>query len=387
MSSLSVYVLTFNCGRKLIKPNVLAPHLLQATNQVPDLFILCLQEIAPLAYSFLGGSFLTPYFDAFKAAIRIANDDYVNIVTHNIGLTAIMIFAKDSVSSHISSVQLAETGVGFQETGHKGAAGVRLLYENTPLTFVSAHLAPGEEAVERRNQDYQAIVERLVFTPSSQDVDSEQTSLLPSDGGLYGTSHIMFAGDLNYRTSVLPPSPENVEQFPQPVKDTTDPLHWSHLLEHDQLEEQQKSNRTLHGLTELPIDFPPTYKYDSKEDILEDGQHPWPWATHRWPSWCDRILYSSGVTPHAYQALPLFGTSDHRPVALSATISKATAPRVTSPYKIDSEWRTKRTAARRKELAIGALSYLTWTKEGSSLLLASIVGILGFSFILRSLLV
>ncbi|KAL9133054.1 MAG: hypothetical protein Q9175_005774, partial [Cornicularia normoerica] len=60
MSTLKIYAVTFNCGRELIDPSVFSNHLFSALANptAPDILVLCLQEIAPIAYSFLGGSFL-----------------------------------------------------------------------------------------------------------------------------------------------------------------------------------------------------------------------------------------------------------------------------------------------------------------------------------------
>ena len=386
MASLNAYVVTFNCGRELIKSDVFGPHILQAASETPDLLILCLQELAPLAYAFLGGSFLTPYFDRFTAAVQVANKDLYSVINLNVGLTAIMIFAKEDVSSRIGSIQTAEVGVGMQQTGHKGAVGIRMHYENTSLTFVSAHLAPHEPALEKRNQDYREIVERLVFvgtSPGENAIAGDSST----ENGMFARSHIVFAGDLNYRTSSLPPTKENAEDFPQPTKNSEDPLHWSHLLPHDQLNEEVKANKTLQGLQELPISFPPTYKYTPKDEVSLDSERHWPWAAHRWPSWCDRIFFSKAVDPRTYEALPLFGTSDHRPVALSLSISLGPVTPQTPPFKVDPDWQAKRAVARRKELAVGTVAYLTWTKEGNGLLLASVIGLCGFILILRSMLV
>lgn len=396
MASLDAYVLTFNCARNLIKPSIFGPHLLQATTTNPDLLVLCLQELAPLGYAFLGGSFLTPYFNAFISAVELAGLGYTNVINRNVGLTAIMIFAKEEIAGSISSLETAGVGVGFSETGHKGAVGVRIGFESTNITFVSAHLAPAEVSLEQRNLDYQAITERLVFSAESKnpsvDERREDAPLLQgtvrnnASSGMYSTSHLIFAGDLNYRTSIQPPTEQDANRFPQPTKDHEDPSHWSHLLERDQLKQQREAGKTLQGLQELPIDFAPTYKYRFKDDVQEDGKGPWLWASHRWPSWCDRILYSTEVNAKTYQSLPLFGTSDHRPVAMSAMIPFRAAQKQTAPFQIDSSWSSRRNAARRKELIVGALAYLTWTKEGEALLLASVVGICGVAFVLRSLL-
>ena len=145
------------------------------------------------------------------------------------GLTAIMIFAKEDVAANIRWLQTAEVGVGVSAMGNKGAVGVRLGYGSgediTQMTFVSAHLAPMEDGLDRRNADYRNIAERLVFTSSHKsptiDEQAEDAPLLQgsqSESGQSGMyhdkSHLFFAGDLNYRTSLLKPSPEDVKTFP-----------------------------------------------------------------------------------------------------------------------------------------------------------------------------
>jgi endonuclease/exonuclease/phosphatase family metal-dependent hydrolase len=403
MATLEAYVVTFNCARNLVNPKTFAPHLLQAASKTPDIIVFCLQEVAPIGYAFLGGSFLTPYYNAFASAVQLATTGYVNVISRNVGLTAIIVFATEDVANNISWLETAGTGVGFQQTGHKGAVGVRLGYDDSVLTFVSAHLAPHEQSLQRRNQDFRDIAERLVFVketkqPKSDERDEDAPLLQgstsnagPGAKGLLDLpSHLVFGGDLNYRTSSQPPTEEDVKMFPKPRKDREDPLHWSHLLQHDQLSTEVKEGRTLNGMEEMPIEFPPTYKYKNKVDVLEDGDEEWQWASHRWPSWCDRIFFSpTNMKPHAYEALPLFGTSDHRPVALSISIPlKVVDDREGQQvsYKLDPEWKSKREAARRKELVVGAVTYLTWTREGEGLLLATIVAVCGIGFVLHSVL-
>ncbi|KAL6240435.1 hypothetical protein RBB50_012636 [Rhinocladiella similis] len=426
--ALSLYLLTFNCGRALVQSDVFAPHLFDALNPAsksPEIVVLSLQEIAPIGYSFLGGSFLTPYFNAFHNAVKSACKDkdhsYVNVVTRNLGMTALMVFARDDMADNLTWLQTAGVGLGVSEMGNKGAVGVRLGYkvpdgQEMQLTFVSAHLAPMEDGLEQRNEDYKNIVQRLVFVPDpgrkavAQDEQSEDAPLLQgtsspqttSESGIYSPeSHLFFAGDLNYRTSLLQPSPLDVQQrFPQPTQNEDDPKHFRHLLAEDQLTQQIKAGNTLHGLTEAPITFPPTYKYDNEGDkaVTLDGEGDWAWASHRWPSWCDRIFFKNRnddddvkVTPQKYTCLPLFATSDHRPVALAATVplkavlEAGAADR--APFQIDTSWKSRRAMARRKELAVGMLAYLTLTREGNGLLAASVIGAIGGWLIIRSLLV
>jgi Endonuclease/Exonuclease/phosphatase family len=403
MASLDAYVVTFNCGRELINPSIFGPQILNATSSPPDFLVLCLQEVAPIGYAFLAGSYLTPYYNAFRAAVKLIGGDYVNVIARNVGLTAIMIFAKEDVASEIRWLHTAGVGVGVGEMGNKGAVGVRLAYgsgeDTMHLTFVSAHLAAMEENLERRNQDYRNIAENLVFTSDGSGNRSESTPLLQStedeeshSGMYHARSHLFFAGDLNYRTSLTPPTEDDLKKFPQPTPNRKDPKHYSNFLANDQLTQQIKERKTLHGLTEAPIDFPPTYKYHPKDDITLDTEKPWNWASHRWPSWCDRITFSpTSIKPNTYQALPLFGTSDHRPVALSASVPLRLVSGAFEgcdvPFTIDQNWKSKRAAARRREMLYGLFAYLTWTYEGEALLLASTVGAVGGWLVLRSMLV
>lgn len=484
MEALQLCLITFNCARALIQPEIFAQYILSnqqhASPPQPDFIVLYLQEIAPIGYAFLGGSFVAPYFNAFRQAIKLAAKDtiYVNTISQNVGLTGIMVFVRQDLATKIVSTQVAGVGVGIQELGNKGAVGVRVGYRDsdandkvTHLTFVSAHLAPFEEAVERRNRDFENIVRRLVFTnesgssprtPAHVDESNEDVPLLqgmPSTSSAVNesgtqmytsTSHLFFAGDFNYRTSRLKPTlSDRLTSFPQPGRSSTDPLHFSNLLAYDQLTQEARARRTLHGLTEAPIAFAPTYKYsssvshppaltdtsnnngDSNSDD-DTNMKSYPWATHRWPSWCDRIFYlelpswmhaSSSPSPYSnpsstststspnsppkiqvqsYRPLPLFRTSDHRPVSLSLTIPSAPIPecpaesefadskqdvvRLSPPYPIDPSWRARRRSARRKEIVVGVLAYLVLTWEGRGLLVAGLAGGVGGWVVLRSLL-
>src|SRR5579871_2179073 len=100
------------------------------------------------------------------------------------------------------------------------------------LTLVSAHFAPFEERLIRRNQDWENIVQQLVFSSDEgskrnmgQCHEDEVQPLLPNpteepqtlDGLFKSGNHIFFAGDLNYRTSNKGPGPSDYLSFPQPT--------------------------------------------------------------------------------------------------------------------------------------------------------------------------
>jgi hypothetical protein len=446
MESLSLYILTFNCARNPIQVETFASHLFdalpdspsidqQGSLTAPAIIVLSLQEIAPIAYAFLGGSFLESYFDSFRRAVDLAaaerwqrHAQYVNIAKPNCGLTGIMVFVRSDAESSISRVETAEAGLGFLQMGNKSAVGVRLGYrtagcidEAVGLTFVAAHLAPTEYAFEHRNEDWRRIVERLVFLRDGagsrgvreEEEEDDLTGLLETwtasqsrcSGIFSPSSHLFLAGDLNYRTSDSGPRENDSGRFPQPTSDIQNPWHYSRLLRDDQLIREVEAQKTLHGLSEAPITFPPTYKYSLEARLDAGAGEPqeWKWEKSRWPSWCDRILYLDlppgveevgHIQPHVYQALPLFPSSDHRAVVLFVSVPlKSLWPlrnllrdedvRLSTPFPLDKDWERKRTAARTAEVIVGCLAYLGLTKEGNGLLLATSIGALGGWLMLR----
>ena len=458
---LKTYVVTFNCGREPLVPPKFAAHLfdnLPKPQVAPDILIFALQEVAPITYAFLGGSYLSSYLLPFRHAVELAasplDADYVHIITRNVGLTAIMVFVLRDKAAQVQRIETAGVGVGLHEMGNKGAVAVRLGYSigdsTLEIAAIAAHLAPMEDALERRNEDWKNICRGLVFTPlapttgnkkgarvraEETTADPETEPLLSSSTstanahspmtGIYTpTSHLILAGDLNYRTSLASPIAEEFRSFPQPCSDDSYPQHYEHLLHADQLTAELRANRTCQGLVEASVDFPPTYKYSDRArrdahvdrgNMDDDGKY-WDWAKHRWPSWCDRVLYLPSpswmmaadrtdmiVKVQRYQALPLMPSSDHRPVACFLEIPAVAIPappedrnhegegvatgqqgqdpadqvRRKPPFPLNPDWKSQRTWARRREVIVGLGAYLALTWEGRGILLALVCGALG----------
>lgn len=433
----SLYILTYNCGLAPIDINAFSSHLFSGltSSTLPDLLILSLQEIAPIPHSLIGGSFLVPYFARLYRAVQNASQIFSNstgngqiytpISSRNLGMTGIMAFAKDPDA--IRDVETGGVGVGLADMGNKGAVGLRFGYhkagKSTELSFVAAHLAPMEDGLKQRNEDWKKIVRGLVFSSTiadgrktTREFSVEGTSLLsisPRDASIYKpTSHLFLAGDLNYRTSSLSPAPnDHLDTFPQPNMDSSDPNHFSKLFENDQLNQERLAGHTCHGLTEAPVTFPPTYKYQLPKSHPAGEEKQWNWAKHRWPSWCDRILYldmpswlssahpNAKIIPKKYTALPSLPTSDHRPVSLEVTVpliaipsppdeegTESSDPRVAPPFNININWKRDRERARMLELIAGFCMYFTTTGEGGSIFLVMGVGSLGFYLAVRAIL-
>lgn len=351
-----------------------------------------------------------------------------------------MLFARDP--ARLKDIQAAEVGFGAAEMGNKGAVGLRALYEidgeSTELTFVATHLAAMEWNLPRRNANWGTIMRGLTFenpeevlSKMRRDAESRSVSMSSEEGDaseqarllrdehheqdlrlqqqfhnlslFKPSSHLFVAGDLNYRISTTSPTPYSA--FPN--LDPGSENYYTNFLHLDQLTRERLAGRTLHGMSEHPVTFPPTYKYvvDSKTPPPDSAGSSvdvvkWEFASHRYPGWTDRILFlelPSWVGPkmkvRAYDALPVVRTSDHRPVFLRvdvplvspaalappAAVRETAAgsaspggsgvdPRVRLPVEIDPEAWDRRVAARRREIAAGWTMFLWSTRQGAYIL-------------------
>jgi hypothetical protein len=418
LDSIDVYVVTFNCGLKIINPETL---ILSLDNK-PDLVVICLQEIAPIAYSFIGGTLLDPHFKQIEKVVP----GYRNVFRAHVGLTALMIFAREDYEHRIRNITSCGAGVGLWDMGNKGGAAAKMIVDlvdedgmaggsasgqesQMELTFVAAHLAAMEWAVKRRNRDFENIVRNIGLLT---EVASNEDNGLEDDGsshdgllestrsskkeirGLYDTTGtVFFAGDLNYRTSDVGPSVTGHDRFPQPGHPQSSDRHISKFLARDQLKTELIAGRVLQGFQEAPINFPPTYKYKISDKLFESevGEEPevWQWSTHRYPSWTDRVLFmpSSNIEIHSYKCLSIQPTSDHRPVALSVRVHNNKPPRghLTTPYPLNPSFASYRSAARIREICVGVLAYLGLTREGNTIMAGLLAGAVASWFIMQSL--
>lgn len=389
MATLDLFYLTFNAAKNEISVPAFADHLSRAFGQndtaLPELVAFSLQEMAPLPTAFIGSYLLKPYFDRYEDALNLAADKFVAdearappsrerdrpytlVVTRNVGMTGIMLFARDPAA--ISDMQTAEVGFGAGDMANKGAVGLRMYYkkagEQTQLTFVSTHLAAMEWNLERRNRNWESLVSGLVFADPKKIVGADhQTRALGAptdeddaqpllfhpdterklhDASIYRPgSHLFVAGDLNYRLSKTAPPVDAV--FPV-VDNAESEDYYMRFLTRDQLTSEKQAGRTLHGLSEAPIRFPPTYKYDvlpkggpetdlarTGEEETESDNVKWKFASHRWPGWCDRVLWlnipdwvleqkgeAAEMQVTAYDCLPVVRSSDHRAVFLRVKV-------------------------------------------------------------------
>jgi hypothetical protein len=393
-----------------------------------------------MSYSFIGGYFLNPYIRQFEDALNLAalrhHDGVVTVTptageqprkpyslirSGNVGYTAIILFAREP--ERVEDVLEAEVGFGAADMGNKGAVGLRCVFNKGEngggkgeVTLVATHLAAMEWNLAKRNANWAAIVRGLTFAnpeevvekhrkghgrPSAEggEAEGEHTALLgdTAAGGdeedvrlqreihdlsvFKPSAHLFVAGDLNYRISTTSPPPGVAFPSLDPESENVYPK----FLHRDQLTRERKAGRTLHGLSEAAVTFPPTYKYDITA-VDKDGKVDWSFAPHRYPGWTDRVLFldtpaksTKKIEVLAYDAFPVLASSDHRPVFLRALVPllpatemtkhlEADDPRVRLPVEIDPEAWDRRKTARRRESMLGWSTILWCTKEGALVL-------------------
>ncbi|KAI5806447.1 Endonuclease/exonuclease/phosphatase [Peziza echinospora] len=240
----------------------------------------------------------------------------------------LLVYASPRIFPHISSVSTSTVGTGLMGyVGNKGAAGVRIvLGETTRLVIVNCHLAAFQNGVDRRNWDHQEVIRRMTFEKVKRDV----LAGFPPDGNIMAPQKddpetleksdlIIWCGDLNYRVDLpndeirtalepflpqeFPPTipsegPSSPASYKSPKAFTFPSISAVHeaaesmestikqLLNHDQLYNQQKLEKSFAGYKEGKITFLPTYKYDVGTLGVWDSSEK-----QRAPAFCDRVLW------------------------------------------------------------------------------------------------
>ncbi|KAK4240041.1 SacI homology domain-containing protein [Achaetomium macrosporum] len=215
---------------------------------------------------------------------RDGDEKYVLLRSGQLVGAALCIFVKASVLHNIKNVEgnVKKTGLSGM-AGNKGAVAIRLDYANTPICFVTAHLAAGFANYEERNRDYATIDQGLRFQRNR---------------GIGDHDSVIWFGDFNYRIGL------GLEAAKELVKRRD----LERLFENDQLNLQMMAGLAFRFYSEARITFMPTYKYDIGTDDYDSSEKA------RIPAWTDRILRKgSNLRQLAYNSAPL-RFSDHRPV-------------------------------------------------------------------------
>ncbi|KAK3383215.1 SacI homology domain-containing protein [Lasiosphaeria ovina] len=214
----------------------------------------------------------------------VGGEKYVLLRSGQLVGAALCIFVKASVLHNIKNVEgsVKKTGLSGM-AGNKGAVAIRFDYANTPICFVTAHLAAGFSNYDERSKDYATIDRGLRFQRNR---------------GIGDHDSVIWFGDFNYRIGL------GLET----VKELLKTRNLERLYENDQLNLQMVAGLAFRFYSEARISFMPTYKFDLGTDEYDSSEKA------RIPAWTDRILRKgNNLRQMSYNSAPL-RFSDHRPV-------------------------------------------------------------------------
>ncbi|KAG8819269.1 hypothetical protein FRC19_009988 [Serendipita sp. 401] len=389
-----------------LQPSLTVSQFLGNTRTAPDIVAIGFQELLPLQLGLTG----------LSKAVMKSRDDLIRsqLESHApnkekyvligkavyVGIALLVYGRDDGIAKHVSQVQTQWTGCGPGWMGNKGAVGVRFKVSaaftgqddgtTETYTFVNAHLTAHLHKLENRIEDYQHIVQTLLF-PEPLD-GSFPSSTTGQYSNIYNTTHLFFFGDLNFR--IQAPVDMTRDQLEAKVR-TEDGRN--ELRAYDQLSITRNEGKVLTNLREGDFwKFQCTYKYKLGHVDLYD--------TKRVPSWTDRILFMtvgddpsdlsrSGITPLVYTPVPSYVASDHKPVMALLQIPSprvvesglAETPLLTSPpqYTDDPMWVQKRYIGKVLGWVIGWVWALFWFVGAGNAVVGvcgSLMGMMGFAW-------
>jgi len=268
--------------------------------KVPDLYVIGMQEVKAQPQNIVWD---TLFDDPWTAKIRetLAPFGFVKIHTLRMQGLVTSLFLKRSHLIYLRDVETLWTRRGFGGMwGNKGAVSVRLGIHGCSMCLVNCHLTPHDQFMKERVDDYQEILTGQTFS------NKETSNILFHD-------YVFWIGDLNFRLNGNTTSNDIIENVSKGS--------YSELLKEDQLTQVRRSGDAFSELQEMPVTFPPTYKFETGLDNYD---------VKRRPGWTDRILYQ--VNANAYDNVTLkveglsykshthYRASDHRPVTASFQI-------------------------------------------------------------------
>ncbi|KXN92200.1 Type II inositol 1,4,5-trisphosphate 5-phosphatase [Leucoagaricus sp. SymC.cos] len=328
-----------------LAPTLQVSKFLAKERRAPDIVAVGFQELLPLHLGLFGLS--KSVIENRNALIlsqieaHAPNKECYSLIAKvvNVGVALLVYGRDDGAARKVQDVQTQWTGFGPLYMGNKGAVGVRFRVcesdgdAGETYTFVNAHLTPYDHKVAQRNADYAWIVRSLLFPPVE-----------PGGGPstIFGTSHLFFLGDLNYRLELPTTHPKYaISRLPEFSEALSSEKLREDLKEYDQLTVEKRKGNVFVGLHEGEFwKFKCSYKYQLGQ---VDKYSP-----KRMPSWTDRVLYAtytdspddpshSNITNVLYASIPSYTTSDHKPIVSlllmppPSTVEYASVPLIQLP--------------------------------------------------------
>ena len=126
---------------------------------------------------------------------------YIPLRSHTLQAIHLIVFAHVALAPICKDITSAAVATGVANTlGNKGGLAVSLCIGSTKFVIVNAHLAAHQNAVKRRNSEFQKLRKELPLLLAKKERSAVSTAADQS-GSLLETcaDRVIFMGDLNYR--------------------------------------------------------------------------------------------------------------------------------------------------------------------------------------------
>ena len=218
-----------------------------------------------------------------------------------VGGTMLCVYVLREYAAFVSELSSGSISFGWPGVGRdKGALGAsfktnRGTANEKTVCLVCAHLCAGGEP-----RKLQERVAELAYIHANLKFPSPWARETKAHVHIADHSHVILLGDLNFRLARQPASLPRKE----------DPLQEAGIVamrRTDELLHAMAFHHTLVGYSEGRLDFKPTYKYATKNNMYDP-------TSDSGPAWTDRILWrAKGVILLQYTTKRVVG-SDHKPV-------------------------------------------------------------------------
>ncbi|CAB4412155.1 unnamed protein product [Rhizophagus irregularis] len=307
-----------------------------------DVYAIGFQELSLTMESYIGSDIERElkWTDAIMQALgENKAKNYWKIMSKKLVGILLIVLVKKEHAPYIKDIRTDYAGIGIMGVmGNKGGVAIRFRFYDSYLCFMDCHLAADPNGLERRNQDYMDLCQRMTFPINTENystlygwvgdyIPPYAKNAVAGIGGMVGITgmmtpnenivgagqvmpifdndHLIWMGDLNYR----------IEKIPElEVKSMLENNEMEILLNYDQLNRERRIlKQAFAGFEEGPITFPPTYKYDPGTNIWDTSEKK------RTPAWTDRILWRSQKNEWckqlSYKSHMEITFSDHKPVS------------------------------------------------------------------------
>ncbi|CAG8558669.1 3518_t:CDS:10 [Funneliformis caledonium] len=282
-----------------------------------DIYAIGFQELdlSVEAYLVYDGTRESNWTTAVLQALGDKADNYWKIMSKQLIGMLLIVLVKKVHAPYVKEIKSDCVGVGLMGMmGNKGGVAIRFRFYDSYLCFVNCHLAADPNGLERRNQDYLDICQRITFPINMSEGYSSLYGWVGDYIPPYAKNAVAGMGGMvgiSGNTSTAPNDNKVGAGQVMPIFDN-DHLIWMGDLNYriDMLSEPEVKSMLEGNKTKLLLKF----------DQYDFGTNEWDTSEKkRTPAWTDRILWRSQDNEWCkllrYKSHMKIALSDHKPVS------------------------------------------------------------------------